>query len=116
MAIITIKNARITTRNGLIFTITICCGCFRTTHGTGKICLLRGFLRDIKPELRRLVARWTGEYQYTINKVLDDIIRRCRELKLRLSKSTELTTLESIVLVTVQTMNYLHDGHHRLAL
>jgi hypothetical protein len=74
------------------------------------------FLREIKPELRRLVARWTGEYQYTIDKVLDDIIRRCRELKLRLTRSSELTTLESIVMVTVQTMNYLHGGHHRLAL
>jgi hypothetical protein len=74
------------------------------------------FLREIKPELRRLVARWTGEYQYTIDQVLDDIIRRCRELRLRLTKSTELTTLEAIVMVTVQTMNYLHGGHHRVAL
>lgn len=74
------------------------------------------FLREIKPELRRLVAKWTGEYQYTIDRVLDDIIKRCRELKLRLRTSTELTTLESIVVVTVQTMNYLHSGRHRLAL
>jgi hypothetical protein len=74
------------------------------------------FLREIKPELRRLVARWTGEYQYTIDQVIDDIIRRCRELRLRLTRSRELTTLESIVMVTVQTMNYLHGGHHRVAL
>jgi len=74
------------------------------------------FLRELKPELRRLVARWTGEYQYTIDQVLDDIIKRCRELRLRLTRSTELTTLESIVMVTVQTMNYLHGGHHRVAL
>jgi hypothetical protein len=74
------------------------------------------FLREIKPELRRLVARWTGEYQYTIERVLDDIIKRCRELRLRLTKPRELTTLESIVMVTVQTMNYLHGGHHRVAL
>ena len=64
----------------------------------------------------RLVARWTGEYQYTIDQVIDDIIRRCRELRLRLTRSRELTTLESIVMVTVQTMNYLHGGHHRVAL
>ena len=42
------------------------------------------FLRTIKPDLRKMVSRWTGEYQYTIEKVLDDIIQRCRELKLRL--------------------------------
>lgn len=74
------------------------------------------FLREIKPELRRLVAKWTGEYQYTIDRVLDDIIKRCKELKLRLTRSDELSTLESIVMVTVQTMNYLHGGHHRVAL
>jgi hypothetical protein len=74
------------------------------------------FLREIKPELRRLVGKWTGQYQYTIEKVLDDMIKRCRELRLRLKSSTELTTLESVVMITVQTMNYLHSGHHRIAL
>jgi hypothetical protein len=74
------------------------------------------FLREIKPELRRLVAKWTGQYQYTIEKVLDDMIKRCRELRLRLKSSTELTTLESVVMITVQSMNYLHSGHHRVAL
>jgi hypothetical protein len=74
------------------------------------------FLSEIKPELRRLVARWTGQYHYTIEKVLDDMIKRCRELRLRVKSSTELTTLDSIVMITVQTMNYLHSGHHRVAL
>ena len=81
-----------------------------------KAKLAARFLVEIKPELRRLVARWTGQYQYTIEKVLDDMIKRCRELRLRLKTSTELTTLESIVMITVQTMNYLHSGHHRFAL
>jgi hypothetical protein len=62
------------------------------------------------------VARWTGEYQYTIDQVLDDIIGRCRELKLRLLHSPERSKIDTIVMVTVQTMNYLHDGHHRVAL
>ncbi len=74
------------------------------------------FLRTIKPDLRAMVARWTGEYRYTIEQVLDDIIGRCRELKLRLVRSPERTKLDTIVMVTVQTMNYLHDGHHRVAL
>ena len=45
------------------------------------------FLARIRKEVRRTVARWTGEYQYTIDQVLDDIISRCRELKLRLIES-----------------------------
>jgi hypothetical protein len=74
------------------------------------------FLRGIRPEMRRLVARWTGEYQYTIDKVLDDIIKRCQQLRLRLTQSPQRTELDTIVLLTVQTMNYLHAGHHRVAL
>ena len=30
-------------------------------------------------------ARWTNDYQYTIDQVLDDMIARCRELNLRLT-------------------------------
>ncbi len=74
------------------------------------------FLRQIKPELRRMVSRWTGEYQYTIEQVIDDIIDRCRELRLRLVRPAERTKLDTMVLVTVQTMNWLHDGNHRVAM
>jgi hypothetical protein len=74
------------------------------------------FLRSIKPELRRMVSRWTGQYQYTIEQALDDIIARCQELHLRLVRSPRRTTTDAVVMLTVQTMNYLHDGHHRVAL
>lgn len=74
------------------------------------------FMLRMKPELRRVVARWTGEYQYTIEQVLDDIIARCRELKLRLVRSPQRTLVDTIVMVAVQTMNYLHAGNHRVAL
>ena len=67
-------------------------------------------------ELRRLVSRWTGEYQYTIEQVLADIVRRCRELKLRLVRSPKRSELDTVVMVAVQTMNYLHAGNHRVAL
>jgi len=72
------------------------------------------FLSRIRKEVRRTVARWTGEYQYTIDQVLDDIISRCRELKLRLAESEEQTKLDFIIVLTVQTMNYLHSGQHRV--
>jgi hypothetical protein len=41
---------------------------------------------------------------------------RCRELKLRLSVSEEQARQEFTVLLTVQAMNYLHSGGHRLFL
>jgi hypothetical protein len=72
------------------------------------------FLTRIRPGVRRVVARWTGEYQYTIDQVLDDIITRCRELKLRLVESEEQTTRDFMILLTVHAMNYRHSGRHQV--
>jgi len=44
------------------------------------------------------------------------MIQRCRELKLRLHRPADEVERDSLVLVTVQTMNYLHEGRHRVAL
>lgn len=74
------------------------------------------FLRRIKPDLRKMVSRWTGEYQYVVEQVLVDIIDRCQELKLRLMRSPQRTFIDALTMVTVQTMNYLHEGNHRVVL
>jgi len=78
--------------------------------------LAERFLRRHRKSIRGLVARWTGEYQYRIDQVLAEMLRRCKELKLRLRKSEEETRLEAVILLTVQTMNYLHSGYHQIAL
>ena len=44
------------------------------------------------------------------------MINRCRELNLRLAKPEDEARLEFTILLTVQTMNYLHSGRHRVAL
>ena len=82
----------------------------------GRSSSAAAFLRRIGPELRRAVAQWTGEYQYTINQVLEEMIERCRELNLRLDRPKEQVKRDTLVMLTVQTMNYLHGGHHRVAL
>ncbi|HZL87247.1 MAG TPA: putative zinc-binding metallopeptidase [Pirellulaceae bacterium] len=74
------------------------------------------FLRRIRAEIRQAVAHWTGEYQYTIDQVLREMIDRCRELKLRLNRPLRNVRRDALVMLTVQTMNYLHAGHHRLVL
>jgi hypothetical protein len=74
------------------------------------------FLTRYRREIRLLVGRWTHEYQYTIDQVLGDMIARCRELNLRLAGAPDHVKLEFAVLLTVQTMNYLHSGRHRVAL
>jgi len=74
------------------------------------------FIGRIRRQTRRVVADWTGIYQYTIDQVIEDMIARSRELKLRLAVSEEQTRQEFTVLLTVQTMNHLHSGGHRLFL
>jgi hypothetical protein len=74
------------------------------------------FLSRIRKDVSRRVARWTGEYQYTIDQVLEDMIARCRELNLRMTQPEDQARLEFMTLLTVQTMNYLHSGRHRVAL
>jgi len=74
------------------------------------------FISRIRRQVRRVVADWTGIYQYTIDQVIEDMIARCRELKLRLAVPEEQARQEFTVLLTVQAMNYLHSGGHRLFL
>jgi hypothetical protein len=74
------------------------------------------FIERMRKPARRVVAGWTGIYQYSVDRVIEDMIARCRELKLRLAVPEEQARHEFTVLLTVQTMNYLHSGRHRVAL
>jgi hypothetical protein len=73
-------------------------------------------IQSIRRDVRRLVAEWTGSYQYTIDRVIEDMIARTHELGLRLKYPLDRTKLDLTLLVTVQTMNHLHSGRHRVAL
>jgi hypothetical protein len=74
------------------------------------------FVRKIRRDVRSTVASFTDSYQYTIDQLLEKIIDRCRDLNLRLMDSEESTKVDFMVFLTVQTMNYLHSGRHRVAL
>jgi len=74
------------------------------------------FIARIRRPVRRVVAGWTGIYQYTIDRVIEDMATRARELRLRLAGPEDQARQEFTVLLTVQAMNYLHSGGHRLFL
>jgi len=74
------------------------------------------FIKRIQRDVRRHVASWAGSYQYTIDQVIMNMIKRADELDLRLKHSEEATRLDFMLMLTVQTMNYLHSGRHRVAL
>jgi hypothetical protein len=73
-------------------------------------------IRKLRKEVRATVASFTDSYQYTVDQLLEGIIERCRKLNLRLTDSEEATKVDFMVFLTVQTMNHLHSGRHRVAL
>ncbi len=74
------------------------------------------FLTRIRTELHRTVSKWTGQYAYTIDQVVQEMIERCRELNLRLGRPLEEVKRDAMILVAVRTTNFLHEGGHRVAI
>jgi hypothetical protein len=70
-------------------------------------------IRRHRAQIRRLVARWTGENQLTLDAVLDDMISRCRELDLRAVGPEQKLVLDFTVLVTAKTMHALFGPSRR---
>ncbi|MGZ5434184.1 MAG: putative zinc-binding metallopeptidase [Thermoanaerobaculia bacterium] len=73
------------------------------------------FLRRNSTEIRRLVANWTGEYQFTLEQVLKDMIGRSRELKLRAPGNERSLKMEFAVLLTVKTMDFHYSRRNWFA-
>jgi hypothetical protein len=65
------------------------------------------FIRRNRARIRQLVARWTGEYQLTIDGLLDDMMTRCRELKLRAVGPERQLVMDFTILVTAKTVHAL---------
>jgi hypothetical protein len=74
------------------------------------------FLRRVRSKLRTDVADWTGEYQYTVDQVLSDMVERCEALDLRLDRSESEIERQTLIVLTMHIMNYLNAGLHRIAL
>ena len=78
--------------------------------------LASDFLRRNRKDICRIVSRGTGEYRYTINQMVGEIIDLCRENRLMLIHNENETLQNLLVILTVHTVNSLHGGHHRVAL
>lgn len=74
------------------------------------------FIRQEKKVISKMVARWTGQYQYTINLILQEIIESCREKKLYLTRSERETRMDLVGMLTAHTLNYITKGNHRIPL
>ena len=78
--------------------------------------LASSFLTRNRAEIRRLVSNCTGEYQFTLEQVLKDMIGRSRELKLRAVGPERRLKMEFAVLLTVKTMDFHYSRRNWFAL
>ncbi len=69
------------------------------------------FLRERRVALRRQVSRWTGQHQFAVDRVLGDMILRCRELGLWLEHPERETGEGAAILLTVHCVRL---ERHRL--
>ena len=74
------------------------------------------FLRHIRRDIAAIVARGTGVHPYTINHIVRHMIVRCRELDLHLTMPEEEARQLTIVALTMQVMQVLRTGYHRIPL
>ena len=110
------RSASTTASTIPISTTATCATCSPTRRSTPRTRRRRASCGRIRRRCAARVASFTDSYQYTIDQLLEKIIERCRELNLRLTDDEEATKIDFMVFLTVQTMNYLHSGRHRVAL
>ncbi len=78
--------------------------------------LASSFIRRNRAEVRTLVARWTGEYQFTLEQVLTEMIRRCRQLRLHAVGNERRLRVDFAMLLTVKTIQSLYTRRSWLPL
>jgi hypothetical protein len=71
------------------------------------------FIRHNRAKIRRLVSKWTGEYQLTLDAVIDEMVARCQQLNLRAVGSERQMRLDLTVLLTARTVQSLHSRSRR---
>ena len=71
------------------------------------------FLRRNRAKIRQMVAKWTGEHQLTLDAVIDNMIGRCRELKLRAVGPERQLAMDFTLLLTAKAVHSLYSPSRR---
>lgn len=74
------------------------------------------FLRHHRDEISYIVAVGTGVHHYTVNHIVKHMIVRCREQNLRVSIPEAEARKLILVTLTMQVMQVLRTGYHRIPL
>lgn len=71
------------------------------------------FLRRNRVKIRQRVAQWTGEHQLTLDSVIDYMIDRCRELKLRAVGAERELVIDFTIILTAKAVHSLYNTSRR---
>jgi hypothetical protein len=71
------------------------------------------FIRGNRAKIRRLVSKWTGEYELNLDTVLDDMIKRSRDLKLRAVGSEAKMQADLTVQLTAKIVRSMYSPSRR---
>jgi hypothetical protein len=67
-------------------------------------------VRDLRHQLRAIVAEGTGVHAYVVEQLIRHVIARCRALRLRAPPPHDITQQRLTVLLTVQTLSAVQTG------
>jgi hypothetical protein len=63
-----------------------------------------------------MVARFTGESQFTLEQALEDVISRCMALQLRAGRADKRLRVDFALLLTVRTVHFHYSRRNWVAL
>jgi hypothetical protein len=66
------------------------------------------FVRRHRKALRESVARWTGQNVFTVDQIIDEIIGRCRQLRLHASDEPHAIERDLAILLTAHIVHRVH--------
>ncbi|MCB0309013.1 MAG: hypothetical protein KDD48_06540 [Bdellovibrionales bacterium] len=74
------------------------------------------FIRKHRRDIRKSVSFWTGQYQYAVDQVIEELETRCRELELKLMFDESKTLSDLMMMVAVHAMNHRYEGGYQIVL
>ena len=92
------------------------CRVFSTSAKYADRELASRFITRHAKAIRTLVARWTGESEFTIDQLLHDMIVRSRLLKLRVPGPEEEVLLDFAGMLTVRSVHFLYRRRESIPL
>ena len=85
------------------------------TPGAGRKPSAAVFLRCNQAELCELCSRGTGEHPYVFAHLVQEMIQRCRAMRLYLTRTVEDTRVDVAIFLTTHILTNMHKVRHRVA-